>query len=134
MLSKILSTSAKRVPSRSLARALGSDCVVNSHNEFDPLEEVIVGSVEGATIPEWHVSGKAVWPEKHWDFFKQKAGEPFPAWLMEGGESPRCLLSLTHSLTHSLYCFVSFFVVCSPFGTGWFRQDLGAGRRQGASP
>lgn len=67
-------------------RALGSDCVVNSHNEFDPLEEVIVGSVEGATIPEWHVSGKAVWPQKHWDLFKLKAGEPFPAWLMEGGE------------------------------------------------
>lgn len=37
-----------------------SSCVVNSHNEFDPLEEVIVGRVEGSTIPEWHVSGKAV--------------------------------------------------------------------------
>jgi hypothetical protein len=34
--------------------------IVNSHNEFDPLEEVIVGRLEGATIPEWHVTGKAV--------------------------------------------------------------------------
>lgn len=59
-----------------------SDCVVNSHNEFDPLEEVIVGRVEGSTIPEWHVSGKAVWPPKYWDMFKNQAGQPFPAELM----------------------------------------------------
>lgn len=51
---------------------------VNSHNEFDPLEEVIVGRVEGATIPEWHVSGKAVWPEKWWDMYKTKGGKSFP--------------------------------------------------------
>jgi glycine amidinotransferase len=43
-----------------------------------------VGRVEGATVPEWHVSGKSVWPEKHWDFFKKEAGNPFPSWLMEG--------------------------------------------------
>jgi glycine amidinotransferase len=55
-----------------------SNFVVNSHNEFDPLEEVIVGRVEGATIPEWHVSGKAVWPSKWWDMYKLKAGQPFP--------------------------------------------------------
>ncbi|CAM9388018.1 unnamed protein product, partial [Ectocarpus fasciculatus] len=54
------------------------NCAVNSHNEFDPLEEVIVGRVEGSTIPEWHVSGKAVWPEKYWDMYKTKAGQPFP--------------------------------------------------------
>ena len=27
---------------------------VNSHNEWDPLEEVIVGRLEGATIPSDH--------------------------------------------------------------------------------
>lgn len=58
--------------------------VVNSHNEWDPLEEVIVGRVEGATIPEWHVSGKAVWPSKWWDMYKTQSGQPFPAELMEG--------------------------------------------------
>jgi hypothetical protein len=57
-------------------------CPVNSHNEFDPLKEVIVGCVGDATIPEWHVSGKAVWPSKHWDFFKNKAGQSFPPELM----------------------------------------------------
>lgn len=50
---------------------------VNSHNEFDPLEEVIVGRIEGATIPEWHVAGKAVWPEKYWDMYKTKGGQSF---------------------------------------------------------
>ena len=27
--------------------------VVNAHNEWDPLEEVIVGIVDGAMIPPW---------------------------------------------------------------------------------
>ena len=58
--------------------------VVNSHNEFDPLEEVIVGAVDEALIPEWHVSGKAVWPEAHWDMYKTKAGQSFPKHLMDG--------------------------------------------------
>jgi len=58
--------------------------VVNSHTEWDPLEEVIIGRVEGATIPEWHVSGKAVWPQKYWDMYKNQAGQPFPKELMEG--------------------------------------------------
>src|SRR5262249_15566345 len=29
-------------------------CPVNSHNEWDPLEEIIVGRLEGATIPSSH--------------------------------------------------------------------------------
>ncbi|NIR31245.1 MAG: amidinotransferase [Gammaproteobacteria bacterium] len=31
-----------------------ASCPVNSHNEWDPLEEVIVGGLEGATIPDSH--------------------------------------------------------------------------------
>ncbi|CAM9883841.1 unnamed protein product, partial [Discosporangium mesarthrocarpum] len=54
------------------------NCVVNSHTEWDPLEEVIVGRVDGATVPEWHVSGKAVWPSKHWNMYKTRAGQLFP--------------------------------------------------------
>lgn len=30
-------------------------CPVNTHNEWDPLEEVIVGRVDGAVIPPFHV-------------------------------------------------------------------------------
>lgn len=68
------------------------NCIVNSHTEWDPLEEVIVGRVDGATIPEWHVSGKAVWPAKHWDMYKKKAGQPFPSYLMQKGEDSRITL------------------------------------------
>ncbi|CAN0165290.1 unnamed protein product, partial [Laminaria digitata] len=57
--------------------------VVNSHTEWDPLEEVIVGRVDDATIPEWHVSGKAVWPAKHWDMYKNSAGQSFPKELVQ---------------------------------------------------
>jgi glycine amidinotransferase len=33
-----------------------TECPVNSHNEWDPLEEIIVGRLEGATIPSHHIS------------------------------------------------------------------------------
>lgn len=76
---------------RSARRALSASAqpfVVNSHNEFDPLEEVIVGRVEGATIPEWHVSGKAVWPERWWDMYKNQSGQSFPPEMIQKGEFP----------------------------------------------
>ena len=38
---------------RALSRAASGP--VNSHNEWDPLEEVVVGRLEGATIPSNHV-------------------------------------------------------------------------------
>ena len=36
------------------AAPAGQVSPVNSHNEWDPLEEVIVGRLEGATIPSGH--------------------------------------------------------------------------------
>ncbi|MDI3288330.1 inosamine-phosphate amidinotransferase 1 [Polyangium sp. 15x6] len=35
---------------------------VNSHNEWDPLEEVIVGHVDGAMFPSWHLITRATIP------------------------------------------------------------------------
>lgn len=67
-------------------------CIVNSHTEWDPLEEVIVGRVDDATIPEWHVSGKAVWPAKYWDMYKDKAGQTFPKDLVQRGECHRIVV------------------------------------------
>eukprot|EP00752_Nemacystus_decipiens_P006979 g6260.t2 len=64
------------------ASKINPACIVNSHTEWDPLEEVIVGRVDDATIPEWHVSGKAVWPAKHWDMYKNHVGESFPKELV----------------------------------------------------
>ncbi|HEX2049562.1 MAG TPA: amidinotransferase [Actinomycetota bacterium] len=56
----------------------GSTPVVGSYNEWDPLEEVVVGVIEGAVIPPWHDAFKATLPEERWEFFERHAGEPFP--------------------------------------------------------
>lgn len=52
--------------------------VVSSHTEWDPLEEVIVGVADGATVPSWHVTLKSTMPRKHWGFFQEHGGKPFP--------------------------------------------------------
>jgi len=63
-----------------------NDCVVNSHNEWDTLKEVIVGDVTDANIPEYHISGAAVWPQSWQDEFKKNGGSPFAEWLREGAK------------------------------------------------
>ena len=46
--------------------------VVNTHNEWDPLEEIIVGTVEGALVPPWDVVMEAtLHGEDLWAFFKK---------------------------------------------------------------
>lgn len=52
--------------------------VVNSYNEWDLLEEVIVGVIEGACVPDWHITVKATMPERQWGFFQEYSGKPFP--------------------------------------------------------
>ncbi|XP_013404617.1 glycine amidinotransferase, mitochondrial [Lingula anatina] len=54
-----------------------------SWNEWDPLKEVIVGRVEGATIPKFTVEVKANTYEKHWEFFTAHGGKGFPAEHMQ---------------------------------------------------
>ncbi|XP_067941347.1 glycine amidinotransferase, mitochondrial-like isoform X2 [Watersipora subatra] len=49
-----------------------------SCNEWDPLEEVIVGRVEGAMVPQFTVEVKANTSEKYWDFYKSHGGSGFP--------------------------------------------------------
>lgn len=51
--------------------------VVSSHNEWDPLEEVVVGTLEGAAIPSWHFSLQAVLPDVSWSYFEANAGRPY---------------------------------------------------------
>jgi glycine amidinotransferase len=51
---------------------------VNSYNEWDPLEEAIVGVVGGSTIPQWHVTLEATMPKKYWSLFRQNGGKLFP--------------------------------------------------------
>ena len=60
---------------------------VCSHNEWDPLEEVIVGRVEGAHMPPMSIEVKANTSERWWEFFHKNSGNPFPAQhLMKAAE------------------------------------------------
>jgi glycine amidinotransferase len=59
--------------------AEGTHCPVNSYNEWDPLEEVIVGIVDGASFPSWHIAMEAPLPDDQREIFQKNAGRPFPA-------------------------------------------------------
>ncbi|KAF3832856.1 hypothetical protein F7725_026521 [Dissostichus mawsoni] len=54
------------------------ECPVCSHNEWDPLEEVIVGRAENAHVPPFTVEVKANTYEKHWPFYMKHGGQSFP--------------------------------------------------------
>ena len=69
---------------------------VSSYNEWDPLEEVIVGVIDGACVPSWHVAVKATMPREHWDFFRREGGKPFPKELIDAARTD--LEELVHIL------------------------------------
>lgn len=55
-----------------------------SCNEWDPLEEVIVGTVEGAIVPNWNEAYlRAIIPERGKKFFQDYGGKPFPEDMVE---------------------------------------------------
>ncbi len=60
-----------------------SSCVVQSHNEWDPLEEVIVGRLEGATIPPLTSEIKPVLNESRFPFLEKHRGRHFPSIVMK---------------------------------------------------
>ncbi|MFH8632111.1 amidinotransferase [Streptomyces lydicus] len=51
---------------------------VCSYTEWDPLEEVIVGIVDGASFPTWHEALPPVLPADQHETFRRNAGRPFP--------------------------------------------------------
>lgn len=51
---------------------------VNSHNEWDPLEEVIVGRPDFACVPKLSHEVKANTYEKWWPWFEKHGGSMFP--------------------------------------------------------
>jgi amino acid adenylation domain-containing protein len=75
---------------------------VCSYNEWDPLEEVIVGTVDRAMIASWHTIYRAtVLPgqEKQIDNLSkrtQKQPLPYPEWLVQ--EATQCLEEFIHIL------------------------------------
>lgn len=59
----------------------GTSCPVNSHNEWDPLEEVIIGTVEGAMFPAWNTINLATVPPEMWEEMETRmggGGNPYP--------------------------------------------------------
>lgn len=57
--------------------------VVWSCNEWDPLEEVIVGVVEGAIVPVWNPALQATTPTHARPFFEKYGGKPFPKVMID---------------------------------------------------
>eukprot|EP00795_Rhopilema_esculentum_P000231 gene231-9870_t len=51
---------------------------VCSYNEWDPLEEVIVGRAENSCVPKMTVEVKANTSESHWEFYEKNGGKLFP--------------------------------------------------------
>lgn len=57
-----------------------ANCPVSSWNEWDPLEEVIVGTAEGAMSPAWNLIEKATVPPGTWPQVEKQfggAGNPY---------------------------------------------------------
>lgn len=52
--------------------------VVGSCTEWDPLEEVLVGTLAGAVFPTWQDSMAHVVPESAHDVFRTRGGRPLP--------------------------------------------------------
>jgi len=58
-------------------------CSVNSFNEWEPLEEIIVGRLEGATIPSHHVTVTYTLPTKVARLYRLFAGRHYPEFLVK---------------------------------------------------
>lgn len=59
-------------------RPVAEPCPVEAYNEWDPLEEVIVGRVDGATVPPYDVALGSCIPIGQREFFRTNAGKSFP--------------------------------------------------------
>lgn len=61
-------------------------CPVNSYNEWDPLEEVIVGRLDGATIPPGHITVTYNVPRAVAQLVKIFGGMRYPRWMRRAAE------------------------------------------------
>ncbi len=67
-------------------------CPVNSHNEWDPLEEVIVGGLDNAMFPDWKTINEVTVPPNEWKEIEKRiggAGIPFPAEMVKNAQKVR---------------------------------------------
>ncbi|MCW5865629.1 MAG: amidinotransferase [Candidatus Eremiobacteraeota bacterium] len=61
-------------------------CPVESHNEWDPLEEIIVGRLEGAVIPSNHIAINISVPRRVVPLFALFSGMRYPGFLVKPAE------------------------------------------------
>lgn len=69
-----------------------ADCPVNSHNEWDPLEEVIVGSLDHAMFPDWDVINQVTVAPGEWAEIVKRAGGagmPYPEEIVAAAQRDR---------------------------------------------
>lgn len=109
-----------------------NEFIVSSYNEWGPLEEVIVGVLDGASIPEWHIQLEATMPKKFWDFYKRNGGKPFPKEQIEAKKKRYHGLILNRMIKASSDYAVSyksdpkyadFTIQIYENGTGPFEED-----------
>lgn len=65
-----------------MPRVDGRAVPVCSYTEWDPLEEVVVGIVDDASFPPWHIALPPVLPADQLETFRARAGSPFPPELV----------------------------------------------------
>ncbi|MFD3662978.1 amidinotransferase [Streptomyces sp. NPDC058659] len=63
-----------------------SAVALNSYTEWDPLREVVVGSLSGGVFPDWQESMAHTLPESAWRNSKEEGGLPFPAAHLKAAE------------------------------------------------
>lgn len=56
---------------------------VSTYNEWDPLEEVIVGTIDGVTVPVLTHEMKAFVRKDYWGFYRQYGGQPYPQEMVD---------------------------------------------------
>lgn len=60
-----------------------STSAVNSFTEWDPLREVVVGTLAGGVFPTWQDAMTHTVPESAHSVFRERGGTPFPAAHLE---------------------------------------------------
>jgi glycine amidinotransferase len=74
-------------PALSSALMSSAACPVNSWNEWDPLEEVIVGRLDGAVVPPFHVSVTCNRPHSTSWLHRWVAGRRYPQWMVRRAQT-----------------------------------------------
>jgi glycine amidinotransferase len=73
-------------------QAFRGDCPVNSHNEWDPLQEVVVGGLDNAMFPAWDVINEVTVSPGEWAKIVKcvgGAGVPYPEEIVAAARKDR---------------------------------------------